>query len=85
MTHVDYPHVDYPHHPGFMLECAACMSGPCMCTESSGPCASVHCETEPTPCEWFACKNDATGITQHWTKGYVPTCDRCAALTRSIR
>jgi hypothetical protein len=72
-------HVDYPHHPGRMLECAACMDGPCTCNpETDAPCASVHCVQEPSPCEWFAhCENDATGVMDHPVIGFVPICDRC--------
>jgi hypothetical protein len=37
------PHADYPHEPGRLDSCAACVSGPCMCDESTAPCVSTDC------------------------------------------
>lgn len=36
-------------------------------------------------CDWFAkCKRPATGVVDHPTLGYVPTCTRCAAITNQV-
>lgn len=39
-------HVNYPHQPGYLFDCHACETGPCVCAgdESLAPCVSTRCE-----------------------------------------
>ena len=47
------PHVSYPHQPGYLFDCDACESGPCVCDgdNSLAPCVSARCE-KPSDDNW---------------------------------